>query len=87
MCFECSVDSEPPPKFLRELSLAEEQKATNHYPVSRIHPQKSIQMKSGIEEGMEQNPVDEEQNPSNISQEVMFGNLSLCSAARGLPSL
>jgi hypothetical protein len=57
-------------------------------------------MKSGIKEGMEQNPVDEEQNPvdeeqnpvdeernpSNISEEVTYGNLSRCSAARGLPS-
>jgi hypothetical protein len=43
-------------------------------------------MKSGIKEGMEQNPVDEEQNPSNISEEVMYGNLSRCSAARRLPS-
>jgi hypothetical protein len=43
-------------------------------------------MKSGIEEGMEQNPVDEERNPSNISEEVTYSNLSHCSAARGLPS-
>jgi hypothetical protein len=43
-------------------------------------------MKSGIEEGMKQNLVDEEWNPSNISEEVMDGNLSRCSAARGLPS-
>ena len=42
-------------------------------------------MKNGIEEGMEQNPVDEERNPSNISEEVTYSNLSRCSAARGLP--
>jgi hypothetical protein len=43
-------------------------------------------MNSGIEEGMEQNMVDEEWNPSNISEEVTYGNLSPCSATRGLPS-
>jgi hypothetical protein len=43
-------------------------------------------MKSGIEEGMEQNSVDEERNPSNISKEVTYGNFSRCFVARGLPS-
>jgi hypothetical protein len=33
-------------------------------------------MKGEIEEGMEQNLVDEEWNPSNILEEVIYGNLS-----------
>jgi hypothetical protein len=43
-------------------------------------------MKNKIKEGIEQNPIDEEWNPSNISEEVTYGNLSCSSAARGLPS-